>query len=237
MQPLLGFCPKGERQQLRRWELRRARLPRRRVPDARPSGCCAHSAPRPRRLAEREKELDALRASGAAPAGAPPESTAVAVADVTARLEAKWAGLLDSLQSEWALERARLEAGLERERLAAAEAASKAAGERARLVKLAESRIGELTHKVSKDVVATSRQCVPHPRRACEPPLLLALHAATARHNPHFRPHTSALRSRPQPPRAHTHASHPPAPLTHTPPCHVTCHVINQAAGGAAAEG
>jgi hypothetical protein len=112
----------------------------------------------PRRLAERERELDALRASGSV---APPPSAAAEVADDTSRLEAKWASLLDSLQHEWSVERARLERDCERERAQHAAAAATATGERARLVALAESRIADLTHKVSRDVVATGRQCAP----------------------------------------------------------------------------
>jgi hypothetical protein len=193
-----------------------------------------------RRLAEREKELDALRAASSAPSPVPSQSTGAAVADATARLEAKWAGLLDSLQSEWALERARLETGLERERLAAAEAASKAAGERARLVKLAESRIGELTHKVSKDVVATGRQCARRARTRA-----LARTARTPRRGaPPFRspfpPACARARaripSRAHPPsRARPRAQHAALPLSHARVCHVTR--ARQAARGAASEG
>jgi len=116
-----------------------------------------------KKLAAVEKELEALRASAsaAAPPAAAPPAAAAGSADAS-RLEAKWASLLESLQQEWAAERARLTSDAERAAAAAAEATARAAGERKRLVELMESRIRRVARR-------RARQWASHPSPARSP--------------------------------------------------------------------
>jgi hypothetical protein len=122
-----------------------------------------------RRLAALEKEVELLR-SAAPSAPAPP---APAELEAERRTEAKvcesssqlssppsshaqrvqWAGLLESLQAEWALERSRLQREVEAQRssaeaehAAAEAAAARATNERKRVLEMVEGRVGCVPH-------------------------------------------------------------------------------------------
>ena len=92
---------------------------------------CSRAAPARPRLAELEREVEALRASGGPARAAAADGEIAALKELasegTAKLEASYAALLSSLQDEWAQERVKLTQAAEREKANAAEVAARGA--------------------------------------------------------------------------------------------------------------